>query len=181
MVLDKDFQNRYKDDILVVTGKGFPDAAIRRLLKTLCCEKRIPAYIITDGDPHGALIAMCYMREIHNTGSIHWIGCYHSQIGTLFDVHRNGRLALTNLERKVAENQRTKLNESEETQFQYVKKELENMLEANWKFEIEAAQNIGGTQGAGATGDCSGNRNSFANFVLRHCIPQILTRSRNSQ
>ena len=73
---------------VIVTGKGYPDLAIRIFLRKLV-QKRpdLPMFAITDADPHGFQILCCYTfgsnkRLGQNLNlalpTIHWLGIHFS-------------------------------------------------------------------------------------------------------
>lgn len=144
LVLDPHFQSSCHT-WLVVTGKGYPDHATRNLLKRLIDSRQrqnnpLPVYIVTDADPHGIAIAVCYARTLQNTG-LRWVGVHHSHRGRLFTIPVLAQLALTSRERQLACNLLTECN-ANMAQFgafcEDICRELAILLETGVKFEIEA-------------------------------------------
>ena len=68
IVVEKDtiFQTLLMDkcperlNCILITGKGFPDVATRRLIKLLAEKAQLPVYILVDADPYGIEIFFTY-------------------------------------------------------------------------------------------------------------------------
>lgn len=60
----------------------------------------MPIFIVTDADPHGLSIALCYFRELAHR-PIFWIGVCPSHLGVYFDVMKDALLPITDRERKL--------------------------------------------------------------------------------
>ncbi|XP_011301206.1 meiotic recombination protein SPO11 [Fopius arisanus] len=100
IVVEKDavFQRLLEEDCtrkmkcILVTGKGYPDAATRAFVKMLIDHLEIPAYILVDADPHGIDIMCVYKygssslsweQEHLACPTIKWIGIYPSEVSKL--------------------------------------------------------------------------------------------------
>jgi DNA topoisomerase VI subunit A len=59
-LIEEDFHKKNK--CLLITGKGQPDIATRRLIRLLNKEKGLPVYILTDSDSYGMQICSSYKR-----------------------------------------------------------------------------------------------------------------------
>jgi DNA topoisomerase VI subunit A len=59
-LIEEDFHKKNK--CLLITGKGQPDIATRRLLRRLNKELKLPVYILTDSDSYGMQICSSYKR-----------------------------------------------------------------------------------------------------------------------
>lgn len=136
---------------LVVTGKGYPDHATRGLLRRLldANEDRQPplgVHIVTDADPHGASIAVCYARALSNI-AVHWSGVHPSHRDVFFRIPIAAKIALTNRERAMAMQllAECKANSAQFPRFcADIARGLKDMLESNVKFEIEAIEALEG-------------------------------------
>lgn len=51
-----------KNRCILITGKGQPDIATRRLVRRLNVEEKLPVYILTDSDSYGMQICSSYKR-----------------------------------------------------------------------------------------------------------------------
>ena len=78
---------------LLLTGKGYPDVATRRMLSRLSEELRLPAYALMDGDPHGADIARTYRfgsagmahdRERLAAPHLRWLGLFSARADSAY-------------------------------------------------------------------------------------------------
>ena len=101
-----------KNNCLLITGKGQPDIATRRLIRCLEKDYKIPVYILTDSDSYGMQICSSYKR-----GSIalsfespylavpnaHLLGLLPSDLDK-FDVPKAARLKMTEWDMKKANN-----------------------------------------------------------------------------
>lgn len=59
-LIEEDFHK--KNSCLLITGKGQPDIATRRLIRRLNKELNLPVYILTDSDSYGMQICSSYKR-----------------------------------------------------------------------------------------------------------------------
>ncbi len=59
-LIEEEFHKKNK--CLLITGKGQPDIATRRLIRRLHKEKTLPVYILTDSDSYGMQICSSYRR-----------------------------------------------------------------------------------------------------------------------
>lgn len=98
LVVEKDatFQKLIQEDFfslfspaLLVTAKGYPDLATRRLLKKFSDVYHVPIFGLVDSDPHGVEIAITYKYgnkernyEIgnHSLPNFKWIGLSRTEI-----------------------------------------------------------------------------------------------------
>nr|ATL75374.1 meiotic recombination protein SPO11 [Diachasma muliebre] len=100
IVIEKDavFQRLLEEDCthkmncILVTGKGYPDAATRKFVKMLIECLAIQAYILVDADPHGIDImcvykygssALSWENKKLACPTIKWIGIYPSEVSKL--------------------------------------------------------------------------------------------------
>ncbi len=54
-----------RENCILITAKGMPDRATRRMLRRLWEEYKLPVYILTDADPYG-----WYIYSVYKSGSI---------------------------------------------------------------------------------------------------------------
>lgn len=59
-LVEEDFHKKNK--CLLITGKGQPDIATRRLIRRLNKEHKLPVYVLTDSDSYGMQICSSYKR-----------------------------------------------------------------------------------------------------------------------
>jgi DNA topoisomerase VI subunit A len=59
-LIEEDFHKKNK--CLLITGKGQPDIATRRLIRRLNKEEKLPVYVLTDSDSYGMQICSSYKR-----------------------------------------------------------------------------------------------------------------------
>jgi len=59
-LIEEEFHKKNK--CLLITGKGQPDIATRRLIRVLNKEQKLPVYILTDSDSYGMQICSSYKR-----------------------------------------------------------------------------------------------------------------------
>lgn len=109
-LIEEDFHKKNK--CLLITGKGQPDIATRRLIRRLWKENNLPVYILTDSDSYGMQICSSYKR-----GSIslsfespylavpdaHLLGLLPSDLDK-FEVPKAARLKMTEWDLKKAKN-----------------------------------------------------------------------------
>jgi DNA topoisomerase VI subunit A len=132
-----------KNKCLLMTGKGQPDIATRRLLRRLHKKYGLPVYILTDSDSYGMQICSSYKR-----GSIslsyespylavpdaHLLGLLPSDLDK-FKVPKAARLKMTEWDIKKAQNM---------LEYPWIKRnrrwrsELELMLKRKEKAELQA-------------------------------------------
>ena len=124
---------------------GYPDHATRNLLKALIATRSttatpLPLFVVTDADPHGVAIAMCYAEALRYPG-LHWIGVYPSHRGTLLPLPSSTLLPLTAREHGVAQQILNKSSvdiPSLHHFFADARRELSVLLASGVKFEMEA-------------------------------------------
>ncbi len=109
-LVEEDFHK--KNSCLLITGKGQPDIATRRLIRRLEKDYKLPVYILTDSDSYGMQICSSYKR-----GSIalsfespylavpkaHLLGLLPSDLDK-FDIPKAARLKMTEWDMKKAKN-----------------------------------------------------------------------------
>lgn len=80
------------DEIILVTGRGYPDVATRWLLHRLWIEKSLPIYMLADADPFGIEIMLIYrhgsLAQANHAGllacpELMWLGLHPSEIELL--------------------------------------------------------------------------------------------------
>jgi DNA topoisomerase VI subunit A len=140
-LIEEDFHNKNK--CILVTGKGQPDIATRRLIRRLHKEQKLPVYVLTDSDSYGMQICSSYKR-----GSISlsfesaylavpkakFLGLLPSDLDK-FNVPKAARLEMTEWDIKKAKNM---------LGYPWIKdnkkwrKELELMVERKEKAELQA-------------------------------------------
>ncbi|KAI0982210.1 hypothetical protein GJ496_002427 [Pomphorhynchus laevis] len=115
---------------LLCTGKGYPDWAIRYLLKGLVdSNPNLPVYMLADCDPDGFEIYNCYKSEIPD--NLHWIGLWPSELS----VNMN-KIPLTNRDIRKLQCQ------IKRTKSASICKELEIMMQSGQKAELESLYSI---------------------------------------
>jgi DNA topoisomerase VI subunit A len=140
-LIEEDFHKKNK--CILVTGKGQPDIATRRLIRRLHKEQKLPVYVLTDSDSYGMQICSSYKR-----GSISlsfesaylavpkakFLGLLPSDLDK-FDVPKAARLDMTEWDMKKANNMLA---------YPWIKdnkkwrKELELMIKRKEKAELQA-------------------------------------------
>jgi DNA topoisomerase VI subunit A len=109
-LIEEDYHKKNK--CLLITGKGQPDIATRRLIRRLNKEEKLPIYILTDSDSYGMQICSSYKR-----GSIalsfespylavpkaKFLGLLPSDLDK-FNVPKAARLEMTDWDMKKAQN-----------------------------------------------------------------------------
>lgn len=140
-LIEEDFHKRNK--CLLVTGKGQPDIATRRLLRRLNREWKLPVYVLTDSDSYGMQICSSYKR-----GSISlsfessylavpkakFLGLLPSDLDK-FKVPKAARLEMTEWDMKKAQNM---LNYPWIKNNKRWRSELQLMLDRREKAELQA-------------------------------------------
>ena len=124
---------------------GYPDHATRGLLQMVVASAArrgvcLPVFAVTDADPHGVAIAMCYADALQHAG-FRWIGVYPSQLGRMLHLPSSAILTITQREHCLARSllQRCAHNVPPLNKFfEDASRELHAILEASVKFEIEA-------------------------------------------
>jgi meiotic recombination protein SPO11 len=85
--ISTNFVDTYK--VILFTARGYPDINSRAFLNKLWTHLRIPIFVLTDADPHGAEIACCYKFGCFATASeasylavpqIRWLGLLPSDV-----------------------------------------------------------------------------------------------------
>ena len=140
-LVEEEFHKKY--NCLLITGKGQPDIATRRLVRRLHKEEGLPVYILTDSDSYGMQICSSYKR-----GSISlsfespylavpkakYLGLLPSDLDK-FKVPKAARLKMTEWDIKKAQ---TMLQYPWISKNRRWKKELLLMLERKEKAELQA-------------------------------------------
>jgi DNA topoisomerase VI subunit A len=109
-LIEEDYHKKNK--CLLITGKGQPDIATRRLIRRLNKEEKLPVYILTDSDSYGMQICSSYKR---GSISLSFESAYLAVpkaklLGLLpsdldkFNVPKAARLKMTEWDIKKAEN-----------------------------------------------------------------------------
>lgn len=139
-VFEKLIELKYHEklpNIILLTGKGYPDISTRLLLKKLLNYRNLKVYCLVDGDPYGIDIMMVYrygsralsqMRERVSCPEVRWIGIHPSEIKKL----NLPMTPLTQADQRCLKRIMEKENISDE-----IKKELRVIEEVNAKSEIE--------------------------------------------
>jgi len=136
-----------KHNCLIVTGKGQPDRGTRRLINRLHGEFRLPVYVLCDNDPWGA-----YIYSVIKQGSIN-LSFLSDRLGTPEAKY----IGLTTQDVKkfgIPKNVTIKLNPGDikrvNEMLKYIwfkpkdwQQELNNMLKAGYKLELEALSSKG--------------------------------------
>jgi DNA topoisomerase VI subunit A len=100
------FVEKYK--VILFTAKGYPDINSRAFVNLLWKNLRIPIFVLTDGDPHGAEIACCYKFGCYSTASeaayfalpqIRWLGLLPSDVEK-HPIPESSMISLTENDRK---------------------------------------------------------------------------------
>lgn len=140
-LVEEEFHKKY--NCLLITGKGQPDIATRRLVRRLHKEEGLPVYILTDSDSYGMQICSSYKR-----GSISlsfespylavpkakYLGLLPSDLDK-FKVPKAARLKMTEWDIKKAQ---TMLEYPWIKRNRRWRKELKLMLERKEKAELQA-------------------------------------------
>lgn len=125
-----------KQNLVMITGKGYPDVLSRKVVAKLAkLYPNLPLIYLGDCDPHGVQIYLCYSRE---APLLHWMGVLPSDINHKMqfgipglDLTAPDRRMLTNLLRGgggILAFQQT----------DPILKEIARMKESGKKYEIEA-------------------------------------------
>ncbi|MEE8400635.1 MAG: DNA topoisomerase IV subunit A [Candidatus Hydrothermarchaeaceae archaeon] len=140
-LIEEEFHKKHK--CILITGKGQPDIATRRLVRRLHKEQKLPVYVLTDSDSYGMQICSSYKR-----GSISlsfesaylavpkakFLGLLPSDLDR-FKVPKAARLQMTEWDIKKAKNMLA---------YPWIKdnkrwrEELELMIERKEKAELQA-------------------------------------------
>uniref|UniRef100_A0A6G1S5L9 DNA topoisomerase (ATP-hydrolyzing) n=1 Tax=Aceria tosichella TaxID=561515 RepID=A0A6G1S5L9_9ACAR len=81
------FVDTYK--VILFTARGYPDVNSRAFLNKVWLQLKIPIFVLTDADPHGAEIACCYKFGCYATASesaylalpqVRWLGLLPSDV-----------------------------------------------------------------------------------------------------
>jgi len=140
-LIEEDFHKR--NNCLLITGKGQPDIATRRLLRRLHKEQKLPVYILTDSDSYGMQICSSYKRGSISLSfesaylavpSARLLGLLPSDLDK-FNVPKAARLKMTEWDMKKARNM---------IKYPWIKNnkrwktELELMIKRQEKAELQA-------------------------------------------
>nr|CAD1841964.1 unnamed protein product [Ananas comosus var. bracteatus] len=140
------FYNRFP--CIILTAKGQPDVATRLFLRKLKAELRLPVLALVDSDPYGLKILSVYMCGSKNmsydssnltTPDIKWLGVRPSDLDK-YRVPEQCRLAMTEQDVKAG---RDLLEEDFVRRNAGWVRELETMLRARQKAEIQALSSFG--------------------------------------
>ncbi|CRG99137.1 topoisomerase, putative [Plasmodium relictum] len=129
---------------ILITGKGFPDFATRKILYQLMVLFNLECAYVGDYDPYGIRIYLTYKEgnsanedSIYSCKNIKWIGMCSEDIG-LFP--KESLLVLTKKEKNVIRNLLEDKNLNYNSK---IRKEVCEMKKMNYKFEIEAIEYLG--------------------------------------
>jgi meiotic recombination protein SPO11 len=132
---------------ILITGKGYPDFATRKLLCAVYEQSGawIPTFVLTDADPHGLHIALVYSKWIP-TDRFQWIGVRPSEYDSLLsNLPKSAILTSTTRELKLAAALLSRSPVSSGTRadtsnsgINAIFEELEYITSHKFKFEIEA-------------------------------------------
>lgn len=141
-------EQKYPDiygPLILVTAKGYPDMGTMKFIKFLIIKLKIDVYLLTDADPHGINIALCYIYGSksnwpvnYNNESIKWIGIFPSEI-VRFGVHEKDLKDVTSREMKILEKMVTDNRLKKDNRFLY---EVENLLKMKIKAELESFSSL---------------------------------------
>ena len=140
-LIEEDFHKKNK--CILITGKGQPDIATRRLIRRLHKEQNLPVYVLTDSDSYGMQICSSYKR-----GSISlsfesaylavpkakFLGLLPSDLDK-FEVPKAARLDMTEWDMKKAKNMLAYPWIRDNKKW---RRELELMIERKEKAELQA-------------------------------------------
>lgn len=129
---------------ILITGKGFPDVATRKILCELQKRFNLECAYIGDYDPYGILIYLAYKEgNVKDVGinydckNIKWVGMCSEDV-QLFPPE--SILRLTQKDKNVI---KKLLNDKKNIENSQIKKEICQMEKNNCKFEIEAVVCLG--------------------------------------
>ncbi|XP_055914986.1 meiotic recombination protein W68 [Eupeodes corollae] len=121
-------------DIILITGKGYPDLGTRLMVKRIWDDFHLPIYALVDADPYGIEImlvyrygskAMAFSADQLACPQIRWIGIQPSEIETL---------AIPTM----AQTRKDKIKINELLQRTYISAEIRNELEMLQRLERKA-------------------------------------------
>jgi len=136
-----------KNKCIIITGKGQPARAERRLVQRLNHEFKLPVYALMDADPWGMYIysvikqgsiSLSYSEEKLATPATQYLGLTTKDVDT-FKIPKEVTIKLTQLDIK-------RINEMKS--YEWFKKkpwqeEFDRMKEKNYKLELEALSRKG--------------------------------------
>ncbi len=140
-LIEEDFHK--KNRCILVTGKGQPDIATRRLIRRLNKEEKLPVYVLTDSDSYGMQICSSYKRgsialsfesAYLAVPSARFLGLLPSDLDK-FDVPKAARLTMTEWDIKKAKGM---------LEYPWIrnnrkwKRELKLMIDTGEKAELQA-------------------------------------------
>ncbi len=140
-LIEEDFHKKNK--CLLITGKGQPDIATRRLIRRLNKERGLPVYVLTDSDSYGMQICSSYKRGSISLSfessylavpTAKFLGLLPSDLDK-FEVPKAARLEMTDWDMKKAQNM---------LKYPWIKNnkkwrsELQLMIERREKAELQA-------------------------------------------
>jgi DNA topoisomerase VI subunit A len=140
-LIEEDFHKKNK--CLLITGKGQPDIATRRLIRLLNRDRGLPVFILTDSDSYGMQICSSYKRgSIALSYESPYLAVPEAKLlGLLptdldkFDVPKAARLKMTDWDMKKAKGM---------LEMPWIKKnkrwakELKHMVKTQEKAELQA-------------------------------------------
>ncbi|KAI0645380.1 DNA topoisomerase IV alpha subunit [Trametes meyenii] len=167
---------------LVITGKGYPDVATRQLVRTLSTNlpPHVPVLALVDGDAYGIDILSVYKngsaRMQHENAHlaaerVHWLGLWSSELAA-HGIQKDALLPITKHDEKKARSMLKRDGLPARWQ-----KELQHMLFARRKAEIEILSTVGPASyaaGPGVNGYMrSGEPGSSGIPLLRYLLAKI--------
>lgn len=91
-LIANDILSKLNGNVIIMTGRGYPDISTRWILHKLCQENHLPIYALVDGDPFGIEIMLIYRygsyAYSHYTNELicpqlKWLGIHPSDIGLM--------------------------------------------------------------------------------------------------
>lgn len=136
-----------KNKCIILTGRGQPSRAERRLAQRLNKEFKLPIYVLTDADPWGMYIysvikqgsiSLSYSEEKLATPQAKFIGLTTQDVEK-YKIPKEVTIKLTKEDlKRLSEMKKYEWFKNKEWQ-----KEFENMKEKNYKLELEALSKKG--------------------------------------
>ncbi|SHO78220.1 Similar to S.cerevisiae protein SPO11 (Meiosis-specific protein that initiates meiotic recombination) [Malassezia sympodialis ATCC 42132] len=131
---------------LLITGKGYPDYAVRSFLWLLGTSFNLKIFILMDADPHGLDIARIYMDALIPYKHVYWLGL---RTNLWMEIGRPGTWQLLNL----ADRQKALHLLRSRKMHPILRNELAAQLHAGYKCELEVlCQDKSGTPAQAASG-----------------------------
>lgn len=128
---------------VLVTGNGFPSYSTREFVRTLVDTLGIPAFICTDADPSGLMVALTYAHGSISSAletpwlacnDLWWLGVYPTDFAR-FGLDPEGRIRMDKRDMRMARDLERLPNPSLNDR---ARQEVEVMLRDRMKLEMEA-------------------------------------------